>query len=395
MSASPDSPVIVAARRTWTGTAGHGHADLSVTDLAAPVLSAALADLPAAHGLDVSDVVLGNCTGPGGNLARVAVLAASLRDPDGPLTEHVPGVTVDRQCGSGLAAILLAAQGVRAGDGDLVLAGGVESASTSPLRAHRPPRGSRAEPVPYDRAPFTPAELGDPDMGAPADALARERGIGRERQDAYAARSHALALAAHAAGRFAEETVPVGRLARDERARPLDRALLARLPSAFTPVGTVTAGNASPISDGAAVVAIVPERLRARLGVPGLRLVGGVTRGCDPRLPGWGPVPAVRELLARTGRSIDDLAAIELVEAFAAQVLAFTGAFSLPDDDARLCADGGALALGHPWAASGAVSVVRLFSRLVRAGAPAGSLGLTAAAVGGGLGVAGLFEVVR
>jgi acetyl-CoA C-acetyltransferase len=140
---------------------------------------------------------------------------------------------------------------------------------------------------------------------------------------------------------------------------------------------------------------IVPERVRARLGVPGLRLVGGVTRGCDPRLPGWGPVPAVRELLARTGRSTDDLAAIELVEAFAAQVLAFTGALRLPDDDARLCADGGALALGHPWGASGAVSVVRLFSRLVRSGAPAGSLGLAAAAVGGGLGVAGLFEVVR
>ncbi|MFF2623217.1 thiolase family protein [Oerskovia jenensis] len=395
MSASPDSPVVVAARRTWTGTAGHGHADLSATDLAAPVLSAALADLPAAHGLDVADVVLGNCTGPGGNLARVAVLAASLRDPDGPLTEHVPGVTADRQCGSGLAAILLAAQAVRAGDGDLVLAGGVESASTSPLRAHRPPCGSRAEPVPYDRAPFTPAELGDPDMGAAADALARERGIGRERQDAYAARSHALALAAHAAGRFDAETVPVGRLARDERARPLDPALLARLPSAFTPGGSVTAGNASPISDGAAVVAVVPEHVRAGLGVPGLRLVGGVTRGCDPRLPGWGPVPAVRELLARTGRSTDDLVAIELVEAFAAQVLAFTGAFSLPDDDDRLCADGGALALGHPWGASGAVSVVRLFSRLVRAGAPAGSLGIAAAAVGGGLGVAGMFEVVR
>ncbi|WP_336705989.1 thiolase family protein [Oerskovia sp. USHLN155] len=393
MSASPDSPVVVAARRTWIGTAGHGLADVGAVDLAAPVLGAALSDL--SGGLDVDDVVLGNCTGPGGNLARVAVLAASLRDPDGPLTERVPGVTVDRQCGSGLAAILLAAQGVRAGDGDVVLAGGVESASTAPLRAHRPPRGSENLPVPYDRAPFTPPELGDPDMGAAADALARERGIGRERQDAYAARSHARALAAHAAGRFADETVPVGTLDRDERARRLDPALLARLPAVFTPGGTVTAGNASPLSDGAAAVVIVPERVRARLGVPGLRLVGGVTRGCDPRLPGWGPVPAVRKLLARTGRSIDDVAAIELVEAFAAQVLAFTGALRLPDDDARLCADGGALALGHPWGASGAVSVVRLFSRLVRAGAPAGSLGLAAAAVGGGLGVAGLFEVVR
>ena len=395
MSASPDSPVIVAARRTWIGTAGHGHADLSATDLAAPVLGAVLADLPAGHGLGVEDVVLGNCTGPGGNLARVAVLAAALRDPAGPLSERVPGLTIDRQCGSGLAAVLLAAQGVRAGDGDLVLAGGVESASTAPLRAHRPPRGSGAPPVTYDRAPVPPSALGDPDLGVAADTLAREHGIDRERQDAYAARSHARALAAHAEGRFDAEVVPVGGLARDERARRLDPALLARLPSAFTPGGDGTAGNASPVSDGAAAVAVVPERVRARLGVPGLRLVGGLTRGCDPRLPGWGPVPAVRELLERTGRSTDDLAALELVEAFAAQVLAFTGAFSLPDDDARLCADGGALALGHPWGASGAVSVVRLFSRLVRSGAPAGSLGLAAAAVGGGLGVAGLFEVVR
>lgn len=395
MTADPSSPVVVAARRTWIGTAGHGHADVGAADLAAPVLAGTLADLPEGHGLDVADVVLGNCTGPGGNLARVAVLTASLRDPAGPLTEQVPGVTVDRQCGSGLAAILLAAQGVRAGDGNLVLAGGVESTSTAPLRAHRPPRGSEAAPLPYDRAPFTPPALGDPDMGAAADALALERGISRERQDAYAARSHARVLAAHAAGRFDAEVVPVGALARDERARPLDLRLLARLPAAFTPGGTGTAGNASPLSDGAAAVAIIPEHVRARLGLPGLRLVGGVTRGCDPRLPAWGPVPAVRELLARTGRTTGDLAAIEIVEAFAAQVLAFTEALSLPDDDARLCADGGALALGHPWGASGAVSVVRLFSRLVRAGAPAGSLGLAAAAVGGGLGVAGLFEVVR
>ncbi|MHA7132594.1 thiolase family protein [Oerskovia turbata] len=390
-----NAPVVVAARRTWIGTAGHGHADVGAADLAAPVLAAALADLPADHALDVADVALGNCTGPGGNLARVAVLAAALDDPGGPLTERVPGVTIDRQCGSGLAAVLLAAQGVRAGDADLVLAGGVESASTAPLRSRRPRRGSTAAPLPYDRAPFTPPEYGDPDMGAAADALARDLGISRERQDAHAARSHARALAAHTAGRFAGEVVPVGGLGRDERARSLDPALLARLPSAFTPGGTVTAGNASPISDGAAACAIVPEHVRARLSLPGLRLVRAVTRGGDPRVPGWGPVPAVRELLARTGRATDDLAAIELVEAFAAQVLAFTGALALPDDDARLCADGGALALGHPWGASGAVSVVRLFSRLVRTGAPAGSLGLASAAVGGGLGVAALFEVVR
>ncbi|WP_265523159.1 thiolase family protein [Oerskovia flava] len=398
-----DAPVVVAARRTWIGTAGHGHRDVRAVDLAAVVLGAALDDARALGvAAEVDDVVLGNCTGPGGNLARVAALTAA------GLGTGVPGLTVDRQCGSGLAAVLLAGQQVRTGEAGMVFAGGVESASTAPRRAHRTPDGD----VPYDRAPFAPAAIGDPDMGPAADALARAYGVPRERQDAYAVRSHTRALAAHAAGRFDAETVPVPRdpsgtgsahgspLRRDERARRLDPAVVARLPAAFSPDGTVTAATASPVSDGAAVLAIVPERTRAALGLPGLRLVAGATRGVDPRLPGWGPVPAVRTVLAAAGQDVGQLDAIELVEAFAAQVLTVTDALGLdplgvPDDDARLCTDGGALALGHPWGASGAVSVVRLFSRLVRAGAPAGTLGLAAAAVGGGMGVAGLFEVVR
>ena len=189
-------------------------------------------------------------------------------------------------------------------------------------------------------------------------------------------------------------------LARDERARRLDPAVLARLSPVFTPGGTVTVATASPVSDGASAVAVVPEGVRRGLGIPGLRVLASATVGCDPALPGWGPVPAVRAALDRAGARLDDVAAVEVVEAFAAQVLAVTDALGLdplgdPDDDARVCADGGALALGHPWGASGAVSVVRLFSRLVRAGAPAGTLGLATAAVGGGLGVAAVLEVVR
>ncbi|MEV0824928.1 thiolase family protein [Nonomuraea rubra] len=374
-----DTPVVVAARRTPIGTAGHAYKELTVDRLAAPVIAAVAADVP---GRRAGDVVLGNCMGPGGNVARVSALAAGLG-------QEVPGLTVDRQCGSGLAAILVAGQAVRAGEADLVIAGGAESASTAPLRTFR----GAAEP--YERAPFTPDGHPDPDMGPAAEALAAAYGIGRDRQDAYACRSHARALAARQAGRFEQEIVPVGGRHDDQRPRPLREASLARLPAAFVAGGTVTAGNSSPVSDGAAAVAIVPERLRA--GLPGMRLVAGAVVGCDPGLPGWGPVPAIRRVLARTGVDMERVAAVEIVEAFAAQVLAVTDALGLDPlggDDGRVCPDGGALALGHPWGATGAVVVTRLFSRLVRAAAPPGTLGLAAAAVGGGLGVAALFEVV-
>ncbi|MBN6052489.1 thiolase family protein [Nonomuraea sp. RK-328] len=380
-----DAPVVVAARRTPVGTAGHAYRTLTVDRLAAPVVAAVAGDV--AHlGMPVEDVILGNCMGPGGNVARVSALAAGLG-------HDVPGLTVDRQCGSGLAAILLAGQAIRGGDADLVVAGGAESASTAPLRAHR---GEGDEPpAPYERAPFAPAGHPDPDMGPAAEALAASRGVSRERQDAYAHQSHAKALAARDAGRFEREIVAVDGRTADQRPRPLRPASLARLPAAFVAGGTVTAGNSSPVSDGAAAVAVVPDRLRA--GLPGLRLRAGAVVGCDPALPGWGPVPAVRRVLERAGVTLDQVAAVEIVEAFAAQVLAVTDALGLDPldgDRERVCADGGSLALGHPWGASGAVVVTRLFGRLVRAGAPPGTLGLATAAVGGGLGVAALFEVV-
>ncbi|MDA0637949.1 beta-ketoacyl synthase N-terminal-like domain-containing protein, partial [Nonomuraea sp. MCN248] len=174
-------PVIVAARRTPIGTAGHAFKATPVDALAAPVIAAVARDLAGPEDLPVDDVVLGNCMGPGGNVARVAALRAGLG-------QTVPGVTVDRQCGSGLAAILIAAQAVRSGEMDRVIAGGAESASTAPVRAHR--GGS-----PYERAPFAPEGHPDPDMGEAAEALGTARGVSRERQDAYAAASHAKAVA--------------------------------------------------------------------------------------------------------------------------------------------------------------------------------------------------------
>ncbi|WP_249776778.1 thiolase family protein [Leifsonia sp. C5G2] len=367
------TPVIVAARRTPIGTRGRALASLSVGELAGPVIRAALADAATATGapVAVADALLGNCMGPGGNPGRIAALAAGL-------DATTPGGTVDRQCGSGLAAIVDAATAIAAGDRRARVAGGVESASTAPVRS--------VDGVAYDRAPFAPDGWPDPDMPRAAEDLAALDGLTRDRQDAHAARSHARATAAQAAGRFDAELVPVGGAAADD-AIGAAAPLLHRLPPLF-PGGTLTAGTATRIGDGAAAVILVPG------GAPGLALRASAVVGCDPAFPGVGAGPAIHAALDRAGATTADVAAFELVEAFAAQSIAVLARLGLDDDDPRVCADGGALALGHPWGASGAVAVVRLFSRLVRAGAAPGTLGVAAASVGGGMGVAAVFEVV-
>lgn len=372
----PDAPVIVAALRTPIGTAGRSLAEVDAAGLAAPVLRRLADVLP---GVPVDDVVLGNCMGPGGDVARVAALAAGL-------PVEVPAMTVDRQCGSGLAAIATAAALVREAPG-LVLAGGTESASTAPWRFW-PPEGDEA-PRRFERAPFAPEDLGDPDMGLAADLLAQERGVSRDRQDAYAALSHARAHATQQAGGFEAELVPVGGVERDERPRPgLSAGRLARLRPTFRPDGTVTPGNACGVNDGAAAVALVDAETHAGLRLPGLRIVASATTGVDPNRPGIGIVPAVRAALARAGLDLDAIDVVELNEAFAGQVLACCDELGL--DPARVCPQGGALALGHPWGAAGAVLVVRLFTQLVRHAG--GHYGLAAIAVGGGQGVAMVVE---
>lgn len=383
-----DRPIVIAARRTPISTRGMRLARLSVDELAAPVIRYCTADVERAIGsrIAVGDVVLGNCMGPGGNIARLSALAAGL-------DVSVPGMTIDRQCGSGLSAIITASDAIRAGDSRLLLAGGAESASTAPLRI--------ANGAPYARAAFAPNGFPDPEMGPAAQDLAAAFGIDRDRQDAYSARSHRLVLDQLDRGGFDDELVALDGLDRDDSPRARMAALLQRFPPLYPTAdglggGTVTAGNSCRISDGAAIVAIIPAGLRGH--APGLALVAHATIGCDPALPGIGPVAAVNRVLSLAGVSLDDIAAFEIVEAFAAQTLAVLDQLGLAEGDfvdPRVCAGGGALALGHPWGASGAVSVVRLFTRLVRENAPAGTLGIATAAVGGGMGVAALFEVVR
>ncbi|GAA5049649.1 thiolase family protein [Nocardia callitridis] len=376
------NPVLVAPRRTPIGNAGHGFATLTTTDLAAPVLASVSTTLREA-GVDaeIDDVILGNCLGPGGDPARIAALRAGFG-------VRVPGVTVDRQCGSGLEAVLQAVSRVRGGVDELIVAGGVESASTAPWRFW-PPAADR-EPVRYTRAPFAPSGFPDPEMGSAADDLARLRGIDRERQDAYAARSHARAAAAAADSMFAAEIVPIGAVGRDERIRAgMTEARLARLRPSFGADGTATAGNSCGISDGAAAMAVTDASMAA--GLPAVRVLGAAVAGSDPALPGLGPVPAIRKLLRRQGVTVADLEIVEITEAFASVVLAVSDELGL--DESTICPQGGAIAMGHPWGASGAILLVRLAAQMCAPDGPA--LGVAACAIGGGQGIAMLVERVR
>ncbi|AEW98626.1 thiolase family protein [Streptantibioticus cattleyicolor] len=385
-------PVVVAARRTPIGRAGGALAGVEVSTLLAAVIRDALADARADPGL-VDDVLVGNAVGGGGNPARLAALEAGL-------PVEVPGVSVDRQCGSGLEAVVLACRLVAAGAGEVYLAGGGESVSTAPWRV-RPPRRPGGLPEFYARPRFAPESVGDPEMGVAAENVAAAYGVSRRRQDEFALRSHRRAVAAWRAGRFAAETTPVdtgrARVTRDECPRPdTSLAALAALPAVFVAGGTVTAGNSCPVNDGAAMVVVTSVAAARRLGHRrGLGFVDAAGAGVDPGMLGIGPVAATRRLRARNP-ALDPRAVhrVEFNEAFAAQVLASLDALGIDPEHVNL--DGGALALGHPYGASGAVLVTRLYSQLVRERAdgvpPCGARALAMMGIAGGLGISALFE---
>ena len=397
---------VVDALRTPIGRIRGTLAAVRPDDLAGFVLRA-LVERTRIPAEAIDDVVFG-CANQAGednrNVARMGLLLAGL-------PQSIPGVTVNRLCGSGLEAVLACARAIRAGEGDVFIAGGVESMTRAPWvmpKAPSPfPSGNLTVfdttlgwrfPNPRMEALF-PLEA----MGETAENLAERWAIPREAQDRFALASHEKASAAQAAGRFADEIVPVevpqpgrgkepARVTADEGPRA-DSTLeaLAKLGPVFRKGGSVTAGNASGLNDGAAAVLVVSEAAIGRHGLtPMARVVAGAAAGVDPRTMGIGPVPATRKALARAGWSLGDVDLAELNEAFAVQVLAVLRDLDgLPVE--KVNPNGGAIALGHPLGCSGARIVATLVHEMRRRGA---QRGLAAMCIGVGQGVAGLFEAI-
>ncbi|KPH06460.1 thiolase family protein (plasmid) [Rhizobium acidisoli] len=383
-------PVVVAAYRTPIGRAFGSLATVAAEDLLAPIIRRIVAETGIAPD-DIDDVLVGNAAGGGGNIGRLAALTAGL-----PVS--VPGVAVDRQCGSGLEAIIMAARLIQAKAGACYLAGGVESVSTAPWRVERP-KANGALPRFYGRARFSPEAVGDPEMGIAAENVARQFAITRQRQDEFALRSHRLAVAAAEAGLFRPEIVGIstsnGLVDRDESPRPsTSLEALANLRPVFLRDGSVTAGNACPLNDGACLVLVMSRGMAKSLGIDkGLAFIDSAAAGVDPNLLGIGPVASTRKLLQRQpGLLLSGIDAIEFNEAFAAQVLASLDQLDIPADTVN--SNGGAIALGHPFGASGAILVTRLYTQLIREEA-IGATGLAMIGIAGGLGLTALFEAVR
>lgn len=382
--------VIVSAVRTAVGRGKKDGSLASVhpADLAAAVIRAS-AERAGVSGDQVDDVLLG-CAMPEGsqglNVARLALLHAGF-------PVEVSGSTVNRFCSSGLQTIAMGAQAIMSGMEDVVVAGGVEMMSQVPMSGYH----TRLHPA------LTESYIG---MGFTAERVAERWKVNRADQDAFAADSHRKAAAAWAAGRFADEIVPIDvekvswhgaekksetvPFTRDELLRPdTTPETLAKLRPAFKATGTVTAGNASPYSDGAAAVMLMSRARAEAQGIePLARFVTFAVSGVEPDVMGIAPIKAVPKALKRAGLTMQDLALIEMNEAFAAQALAVARVLDMPMD--RLNVDGGAIALGHPLGATGAKLTTHLVHELRRRG---GGLGMVTMCVGGGMGAAGIFEV--
>ena len=389
------------AIRTPFGRYGGALAGIRTDDLAAIPIRALLERNPRLDPGAIDDVIYG-CANQAGednrNVARMALLLAGI--PEG-----VPGTTVNRLCGSSLEAVAVAARGIRCGEIAISIAGGVESMSRAPLVLSKPD-------VPWARSqkmedttlgwrfinPLMKERYGVDAMAETAENVAAECGIARADQDAFAWRSQQRTAEALASGRLAEEVTPVEvpkkpAVACDEHPRP-DTTLeaLAALKPLIKPGGTVTAGNASGINDGSGALLLACEGAAAKYALtPKARVVGTAVAGVAPRVMGIGPVPAVQKVLALTGLTLDQIDVIELNEAFAAQTLAVLRALGLPDDAGHVNPDGGAIALGHPLAASGARLLGAAVRQLHRGG---GRYALCTMCIGVGQGIAMIVERV-
>jgi acetyl-CoA acyltransferase len=385
--------VIVAAARTAVGKAPRGALrSVHTADLAATAIKAAIERAPGLDAKEIDDIILG-CAMPeaeqGLNMGRVAALRAGL-------PADVPGQTVNRFCASGLQTIALATQQIMAGMGDAIVAGGAESMSLVPMTGHHfAPNPTMAEINPD-------LYLG---MGLTAENVAKKYGVSREDQDAFALRSHRRAVAAIEAGRFKDEIVPVEvnnvwveqgvrrqtqmYFDTDEGPRADTNAqALAKLKPVFAANGSVTAGNSSQTSDGAAAVVVMSREKADALGIkPIARFLSFAVGGVPPEIMGIGPVVAVPKALRLAGLTMEDIDLIELNEAFAAQAIAVIRALEM--DEEKLNVNGGAIALGHPLGCSGAKLTVQILHELRRRG---GRYGLVTMCVGGGQGAAGVIE---
>jgi acetyl-CoA acyltransferase len=386
---------IVDAVRTPVGRHGGALSSVRPDDLAATVVRSLVSRSPELDPARVDDVFLGNANGAGEenrNVARMAVLLAGL-------PPSVPGVTVNRLCGSGLEAVIDASRAIALGDASICVAGGVESMSRAPWVLPKPEKGfARGNETAFSTTlgwrmvnPAMPAQW-TVALGEGAEILADKYGISREAQDEFALRSHQNAAAAWAAGRFADEAVaaPGVELERDESIRTdTTMAALAKLKPAFRSDGTVTAGNASPLNDGASAVLLSDlDGLRAIGREPLARVVSRAAAAVEPQLFGIGPVEAARTALKRAGIGWSDLVAVELNEAFAAQSLACLAEW--PDlDPAIVNVNGGAIAIGHPLGSSGSRILTSLAWELKRRG---GGFGLAAICIGVGQGLAVVVE---
>jgi acetyl-CoA acyltransferase len=391
--------------RTPFGRFGGALASLRADDLAAAPIAALMQRFPALDPGLIDDVILG-CVNQSGednrNVARMAALLAGL-------PVEVPGVTVNRLCGSGLEALGTAARTLRTGEADLILAGGVEHMTRAPFVMPKAETAfSRATEI-HDTTigwrfinPKMEAAYGTDSMPQTADNVARDFNISREDQDAFALRSQARWQAAQSAGRFAPEIAPLSLPQRrgeplifdtDEHPRPeTTPAQMSKLRPLNGPDCTVTAANASGVNDGAAAMLLASEAAIKQHGLtPRARIIGMAVAGVAPRIMGYGPVPAVQKLLARTGLSIDQMDVIELNEAFAAQGLAVLRALGLPDDAPHVNPNGGAIAIGHPLGASGARLAITATNELHRTG---GRYALCTMCIGVGQGIALILERV-
>ncbi|BBK43000.1 acetyl-CoA acetyltransferase [Allostella vacuolata] len=391
------------AVRTPIGRYGGVLSSVRTDDLGAVPLRALVERNPGVDWQAVDDVIYG-CANQAGednrNVARMAALLAGL-------PADIPGATVNRLCGSGMDAIAIAARAIRAGDADLIVAGGVESMSRAPFVMGKAETAFSRDAQIYDTTigwrfvnPLMKAQYGIDSMPETAENVAEDFQIARADQDAFAVRSQHKAAAAQQSGRLAREIVgvpiaqrkgPAVVVDRDEHPRG-DTTLesLARLKAPFRAGGTVTAGNASGVNDGAAAVIVASEAAARRHGLtPIARIVTGGSAGVQPRVMGIGPVPASRKILDRLGLTIADIDVIELNEAFAAQALAVTRQLGLADDDPRVNPNGGAIALGHPLGMSGARLVATAAYQLAETG---GKRALCTMCIGVGQGIAMVIE---